>query len=283
MSYTFDQVYEATVRRKGLDPASVTLDAGQQEAIAEWITERTLEAWDWGWWPELLELERRQYRADWDAGKTYATGDEVYYAPEDKYYVALQASTNKNPASETDYWEEQDELDRYVALDQTGETEIHAVRRAAKRNPRVSDYPDFLEVGLSKNGIQFDTLAPSRPYLEFKRPPPRFTRTAWSEATTYAKGALVYVASTGQCYESLQAANLNKNPTSETSWWTVQTFPTLFFDWIRRAAKVDALREDGEETKADRQESAAYEKLANLYDVKTAAQKQFRTAEVRLT
>lgn len=43
---------------------------------------------------------------------------------------------------------------------------------------------------------------------------------AWNSGTTYAAGARVYLASTHMIYESLQAANLNKDPTTQTLWWT---------------------------------------------------------------
>ena len=42
---------------------------------------------------------------------------------------------------------------------------------------------------------------------------------AWNTGTTYASGA--YVTSGGSSYKSLQAANLNNNPASSPSWWTV--------------------------------------------------------------
>lgn len=43
----------------------------------------------------------------------------------------------------------------------------------------------------------------------------------WSAATTYALGARVIVISTHSVYESVQAGNLNKNPTTDTTntWW----------------------------------------------------------------
>ncbi len=50
---------------------------------------------------------------------------------------------------------------------------------------------------------------------------------AWSGATTYALGDHVILASTHKIYQSLQAANLNKDPTSSTSalWW-IEVSPT---------------------------------------------------------
>lgn len=44
---------------------------------------------------------------------------------------------------------------------------------------------------------------------------------AWAAGTTYAQGARVHVASTHMIYESLQAANVGKDPTSaaNSTWW----------------------------------------------------------------
>lgn len=46
------------------------------------------------------------------------------------------------------------------------------------------------------------------------------TVTAWSAATTYAKG--VWASSGGTNYVSLQAANLNKTPASNPTWWAAR-------------------------------------------------------------
>lgn len=47
----------------------------------------------------------------------------------------------------------------------------------------------------------------------------------WSSGTTYAEGDRVILTSTHRIYESLQASNTNKNPTTETLWW-IEVGPT---------------------------------------------------------
>ena len=49
--------------------------------------------------------------------------------------------------------------------------------------------------------------------------------SAWSSATTYAAGTRVIVLSKHKIYESLQASNLNKDPTTQTAWW-IEVSPT---------------------------------------------------------
>lgn len=43
--------------------------------------------------------------------------------------------------------------------------------------------------------------------------------SAWNSGTTYAQGDRVILVSTHKIYESLQASNTNKAPTTETLWW----------------------------------------------------------------
>ena len=54
---------------------------------------------------------------------------------------------------------------------------------------------------------------------------PETDYAAWSSATTYALSARVILTSTHRIYQSLQASNLNKDPTTQPLWW-VEVSPT---------------------------------------------------------
>ena len=54
---------------------------------------------------------------------------------------------------------------------------------------------------------------------------PETDYAAWSSGTTYALGDRVILTSTHKIYESLQAANTNKNPVTEPTWW-IEVSPT---------------------------------------------------------
>ena len=54
---------------------------------------------------------------------------------------------------------------------------------------------------------------------------PETDYAAWSSATTYALDARVILTSTHKIYQSLQASNLNKDPTTQSLWW-VEVSPT---------------------------------------------------------
>ena len=54
---------------------------------------------------------------------------------------------------------------------------------------------------------------------------PETDYAAWSSATTYALSARVILTSAHKIYQSLQASNLNKDPTTQPLWW-VEVSPT---------------------------------------------------------
>jgi len=54
---------------------------------------------------------------------------------------------------------------------------------------------------------------------------PETDYAAWSGATIYALNARVILTSTHKVYQSLQAANTNKNPVTEPLWW-IEVSPT---------------------------------------------------------
>lgn len=54
---------------------------------------------------------------------------------------------------------------------------------------------------------------------------PETDYAAWSSATTYALSARVILTSTHKIYQSLQASNLNKDPTTQPLWW-IEVSPT---------------------------------------------------------
>jgi len=63
-------------------------------------------AWEMAAWPEVCATERRQFRANWDAGKTYGTAtdpfannaaNEVFDPPSGAYYQSLAANNLNNP------------------------------------------------------------------------------------------------------------------------------------------------------------------------------------------
>jgi hypothetical protein len=262
----FKDVLITLARKCGLDPDTNDLSPAEAATLCEFLNERAEEVAGFAWWPELTLTEERFYRADWAAATTYAIGDEVYYADTDAYYVALLAGTNKQPDTETTYWEEADELDRYVPWQLDGTTMIAEVRACYKNNPRTSvDNPYPLAFELSENGVQMSTLAGTSVFLLFRSTPPRFTTTAYSAATNYDIDDLVYLESSKQCYRCFQAG-IGQSPATETTYWEEILFPAIWRASVIQGAYADWLEEDGQQEKALVAEAKFAKLLADAAD-----------------
>jgi hypothetical protein len=253
-------------RRCGLDPDTNDLSPEEAAVFGELINGRVEEAVEYAWWPELTLCEERFYRADWDDATAYAIGDEVYYATTDAYYVAILAGTNQNPSTATTYWEAVTDMDRYVPWQLAGTTPIAEVKDCYKSSPRTHpDDPYRLLFEMSDNGVQMGTDAGTSVWLEFRTDPPQFTTTAYDAAITYAVGDLVYVASTGECYECIQAG-IGQDPTTETAFWMKVDLPYVLKKAIVQGVRADWLRQDGQEDKATAAEAKWEKMLADAAD-----------------
>jgi len=272
----------------GVDPTTGDFTDAHAAAIAAFATSRIREGWEWDYWPEWTLCERRQYRPSYDAGEPYGLAAEVLY--DDNYYYSLQAANTGNTPDTADTWwklvsdvaadvDEDYEFDRYVDTDQTGETAIGEVRSVSSRNPRVSNFPGNVAFSISSNGVQPSSLAPNRVWVQFRMRPPEYSTSEWASGTAYAIGDVVYVDSTGQCYMAVDAST-GEDPTSATDYWTVQDVPFVLVNFLKRATYADLLVEDGQESKAEKQENRAYAFLADAWDVTIGQQGQQDRAEV---
>jgi hypothetical protein len=94
-----DILTEAAAEVTALDPDNLAVE--EFRYIRRAAKKRLEVCWEYHYWPDLDRMEQRFYRADWDAGTAYGAGligAEVYYPPTQKYYQALQNSTNQAPA-----------------------------------------------------------------------------------------------------------------------------------------------------------------------------------------
>lgn len=266
-------VFESICRRRGWDPLVAEVTAADRAIIAEQLNDRVREAWTHAFWPELMETERRQYRATWDVLLNYAAGDEVYHEDADGdggYYVSLQdANVGKDPDTETDWWEAVgDDFQRTIEWRQDGENEIGAVDLEAcvyDRDPRIYRFAGLITpVILYSDGFQvLAEEAPLRPWIRYRPEPPRFSWTDWSAATGYAIEDVVYYATTGHSYKAL-AANTNKNPEQETDVWEPVEFPEFLRHYISLAVHADYLLDPVEHGKALAAAAAELERLEDV-------------------
>jgi len=265
-------VYEAVVRMRGIDPNTADIGEGERILICDWINERVVEGWEAEFWPELMVVERRQYRASWNEEVNYSTGDEVYYEDADGeggYYVSLaDVNVGHIPGADgsDDFWADVgDDFVRSIDFQQSGETVIGGadeMKCVYDRDPRV--YPDTkplenIEVFGERILVKTRT-APLRPWVMFRPEPRQFSLKAWSAETGYAIADLVYVADTGHTYIALKPST-NKNPVSETEYWMPVEFPLFLKRYVIHAVNADQMTEDEGRYK---EEGKADKKLENL-------------------
>jgi hypothetical protein len=246
----FQTVWESIVRLRGWNPDSADISSTQKQELADHINEALEEAWQDGFFPDVMLIEQRQYRPDWDAATTYGLDEEVLWEDSDgnlDYYASLQAGNLNHSPSDTDWWEKQTSILYTIDFQQDGETEIDAVDTGAciySRDPRIyaGTQPNrTVEVYDHKILVRAD--APTQPWVRFRPVAPEFSLDEWSAVTAYAIDDVVYLASQGECYKAL-AASTNKDPYTETAYWEPVDFPKIFMRYVRHKVHSLWLMED---------------------------------------
>lgn len=246
---TLKSVYESICRLRGWDPDTATVSASEKAVIADMINERMKTVWEQAFWPEIMVVEQRQYRATWDSTLNYSIGDEVYYdnGTVAGYYISLlNGNVNQNPVTATTYWElVGDDFLRTIDFQQSGYDEIGAVDLEdcifdsdPRINPHVSALADISFYGEAIM-VATDT-APYIPWLKYRPVTPEFSLTVWVAGTAYAIGDVCYLASSGSAYRAL-ASSTGKDPESETAYWKPVDFPFFLKTFIKYAVHADWL------------------------------------------
>jgi hypothetical protein len=147
------------------------------------------------------------------------------------------------------------DINHYIPFEQPSQTVIHRVLKVFQRDPRVTIPQCDIPFRLDLNGVHVGYDHGTTVWVRFMDPAPQYAGFAWDSATTYNLGDLT-VASDGETYKSLQAANTNHTPTTSPTWWAVFPFPESIADLVVRYAFAEALREDGQFDKAQAEEQA---------------------------
>lgn len=130
---SYDQLVRLTTQLLGED--ATMLDAQRWNEVREAVSQTLERWWTHAWWPGLMRVEQRPLRIPYDSAVTYADGTEVWHAPSERYYHAMQEALGEAPAdlvsgewiTNVEFWAESrfgysaDEYDAataYVAGDQ---------------------------------------------------------------------------------------------------------------------------------------------------------------------
>jgi hypothetical protein len=172
-------------------------------------------------------------------------------------------------------------FEKYVSLDQVGQTPIGEVQQISRSNPRTNPrFPGPLTFVINNHGILPAPLAGPRIWVSFRLRPPVFTTTAYAGGTTYGLNAVIFDGT--DCYLSLAGANTGNTPSTSPTWWAIQAIPYVIAEAIKLGAYSDLLRASGQNEKADDEEEKSDAKLGEAVDVVFASEAQYDRAQAQV-
>jgi hypothetical protein len=275
---TFKEVSDRIFRRRGLDPSAVT--ATQNGLVADFVSERVREGWEYAFWKEWTYLEERAYRPLWYVDATYAAGQEVWNGT-DKYYSSVSAGNLGNVLTNTVYWTDiTATMTNHILLDQPGQNRIGVIKDiyATEANAQKDLQPLTCYIS-DDRVIMNDSRAGDTVWVVFRKIAPKFSAEAWSGATTYSEGWIVYFPSSnatqleGNCY---RASLTEKN----IEYWDLQQIPEIIEKFVVLAATADYFRNDTQLERADVLEAKAEEELARAYSAASKQSGLYDTARI---
>ena len=237
----------------------------------------------------LRRIERRQYRPTWAAEIAWVEGNECFYGG---HYWRLDGSDGTvAPEAEGSSWTKltMEEVSAFIAFDQPWETvemdpggvDIQAF--AYEADPKYHpDAAPLRGLGWFEDGVLLPSPAPETVWVRFMPLAPRISYTDWSATVAYEPGDVVYVPSTREVYEALQAvAAGGTSPASDTAdnWRAVQV-PDAFEDYLTRLAASALLTEDQGKFQSQAQADAAFDDLVDRF-THAAGETRMRTGRFR--
>lgn len=221
------------------------------------INNRVRHGWDFTDWPELRVCEERHFRDAWQAAVAYTAGDEVWYGTDEKYYLALDASTNVTPGTNPAVWEEIGTLERYIPWIMRDAYPLGTVYQISRENPfqyasRLFSYG----FSLGTDGVWVHDCNLDSVWIVFRPKASRYTRTAHSDTGTYSSGDLVYMSANGEVYQAALVGGVQT--------WLKVEFPEFLASYVAWAAAGDWMLWNGERERADRAWIIADQHLRDL-------------------
>lgn len=237
---SFQSVLYGAARLAGLDPTR-DLREPLTSTLLEHINQRVGEGWRWDFWPEWTLTEERTRTGDATDGYQYP----------------------------------------YV---EAGKTTMETVRGVFKRNPKLYvSNPHPVDFTMNDEGILVrPTSALATMWAQFRAAPPKFAVTVWSAANNYVTGDLRYYSNStteGETYVALQNGT-NKNPATETAYWSRVDFPEVLAGYVKRAVASDHKRGLGQDERAGQMLDLAEQELHDALDRALESQGQYERAGV---
>jgi hypothetical protein len=263
-------------RKIGLAPDgdNANLDPDKAWEILGFIDDRLREGWDLYDFVEIVLVEERAYRDDYDPAKCYNQGDIVWDWTTRAYYQALLTQTG-GPLSNQSVWMANPKVTpMWIPWAQTGKNRIGACLGAWTKNPYEDNTTRRIQFVPSNRGLEFSRAwnAGATAWLVYRMPYPGIGQAEWDAAIIYSVGDQVYEAP--DSWVSLIDANQAKDPAISPEAWAPFRIPYPFVRFVRQAAYSDTLIVDGQNEKAPNELNAAYGYLQQAFDQQTIQQGQ---------
>lgn len=238
---------------------------------------RVRQLWTHANWRELDELEQRFFADDYSAAKTYQHGDIVWYGGTRRYYAALKETTGNLP-TDGGFWEPTHDYSRTVDFVQPGKIAIGTVNAMTLEDPRAYPNSGHVDFVRREGAAQAVGVGQKYVWVRFTRREPRLGGAAYNAATTYGKGAVVYDAATGQCYEAV--AQSTGESVTDTDFWQLQELPYFGMSALTHAGIADLLRNKRRTDEAREHERLMLDRMNEAYFLQHGREGQVTRATV---
>ena len=211
----------------------------------------------------------------WTASTAYTVGQQVVNPNDNQPYQCITAHTSTSTFDGTKFGLLTPFL-RNISLTQTGQNEISSVEGVYDADPRIILEAQRVRFRLDSAGILVRGIV-TRPWIRYRKPVSSWTGSVYDSTLSYNLADQVYY--NGDYYTAIQSVPAATTP-ANTAYWTVIPFPYVFRDAVPQAAYSDFLRTDGQNEKADAEQSKALQLLSREIELLERQQGQTRTLPV---
>ena len=208
------------------------------------------------YWGEMLaEYDWSEYDADLEP---YDLGDIVWDPVTDRKYQ-LHTPDFDTPPPDTNRWGEIVELERYLDLDEPGQTPIGEVRAVYRSNPRLAPGADRVTGWKTTASGIWIPDATNTLWLDFRLRPPTLDGDLYSATATYDPEDAIYFE--GDFYRMISSAatTAGESPVTAPTKWEKLEIPYLFAEYLAQGAYSDMLgKPEGQAEKFGPENDLAY-------------------------
>jgi hypothetical protein len=262
---TTQSILNSVARRMGLVPDE-NLSPDQAAEILQAMDDRLREAWEMFDFLENTLTEERAFRNDYDTSLCYNVGDTVWDPVSRLYYAAAQTGVG-GPLSNPALWTSSPSVvPAYIEWFQVGKIPIGTPFEAWTDNPFEVLTAKKRAFVISQRGLEFvPNQVGTTMWIYYRVPYPGLGQDNWVATVTYLANEPV-LGSDGHTYISL-IDGMGTNPVGDTTGsWKQFPVPYTFSRFVITAAFSDTLITNGQNEKAQAEESKAYAYLNQELD-----------------